>query len=92
MTPSDWDAFAESWLAELRASSPLTESDAGQSAAASVVGQAVVMMNFTADPDHQWQFIRSAVASPTRMTSWATSQQALSSIYSGDTARTSLLE
>jgi hypothetical protein len=53
MTPADWEAFAKAWLAELRGS---------PAAAESRVGQAVVMMNFTAAPDHQWRFIRAAVA------------------------------
>ena len=61
MSPSDWDGFAKAWLAELRASSPPGESDV-QPAAEFDVGQAVVMMTFTADPEHQWQFIRSALA------------------------------
>jgi hypothetical protein len=51
--PAEWDAFAQSWIAELRGSSTDTESD---------VGQSVVMMNFTATPEQQWQFILAAIA------------------------------
>src|SRR5947208_12393616 len=51
--PSDWEAFARAWIAELRGESTGSESD---------VGQSVVMMNFTAKPDQQWQFILAAVA------------------------------
>lgn len=50
---SDWDAFAKAWIAELRGSSAGSESD---------VGQSVVMMNITATPEQQWQFILAAVA------------------------------
>lgn len=50
--PSDWEAFARAWLAELR----------GESGPESDVGLSVVMMNFTAKPEHQWQFILAAVA------------------------------
>jgi hypothetical protein len=51
--PSDWDAFAQTWLAELRASSVNEESD---------VRQSVVMMNFTATAEQQWRFILAALA------------------------------
>jgi hypothetical protein len=51
--PADWDAFAQAWLAELRGASPAPDRDFGQS---------VVMMNFTAVPEQQWQFILAAVA------------------------------
>src|SRR4051812_13357886 len=51
--PSDWDAFAQSWIAELRGPSADSESD---------IGQSVVMMNFTATPDQQWQLILAAIA------------------------------
>ena len=67
MTPSDWDAFANGWLAELRVSSPPGSDD---------LGGAVILMNFTADPDDQWQFIRSAVAH-------ADSDEELSAIAAG---------
>jgi hypothetical protein len=50
--PSDWDAFAQSWIAELRGAPTDSEDD---------VGQSVTMMNFTAKPDHQWQFILAAI-------------------------------
>jgi hypothetical protein len=53
LEPSDWDAFARAWIAELRGSSAGSESD---------VGQSVVMMNFTATPEQQWQFILAAAA------------------------------
>ena len=53
LSDSDWDAFARSWVAELRERSTDAESDAGQS---------VVMMNFTARPEHQWRFILAAIA------------------------------
>jgi hypothetical protein len=53
LSASDWDAFAQSWIAELRGIRSESQSD---------VGQSVVMMNFTARPEHQWQFILAAVA------------------------------
>jgi len=72
LTPSDWEAFAKAWLAELRGSPLNPESDLPQMAvlmsyAAELdpewdLGMMVVMMNFTAVADHQWQFIRAAVA------------------------------
>ncbi len=52
LSASDWDAFARSWIAELRGGPTDTEDD---------VGQSVVMMNFTARPEHQWQFILAAI-------------------------------
>ena len=52
LNASDWDAFAQSWIAELRGTPSDSEDD---------VGQSVVMMNFTARPDHQWQFILAAI-------------------------------
>ena len=61
MTSADWDEFARAWLAELRGPSP-SGSDPGQSTTAGDVGEAVVLMNFTAGPDQQWQFICCAVA------------------------------
>jgi hypothetical protein len=54
LKPLDWEAFAQAWIAELRGSSDASEAD---------VGQSVVMMNFTATPEQQWQFILAAVAS-----------------------------
>ena len=51
--PSDWTAFAGAWLAAIREPPSEPESD---------VSQAVVMMNFTATPAQQWQFILAAVA------------------------------
>lgn len=53
LKPSDWDRFARAWIAELSGEAAESESD---------VGQSVVMMNFTAKPEHQWQFILAAVA------------------------------
>ena len=50
---SDWDAFAQSWIAELRGIPSDSEAN---------VCQSVVMMNFTARPEHQWQFILAAIA------------------------------
>ena len=38
---SDWDAFAQSWIDELRGTPSDSEAN---------VGQSVVMMNFTPDP------------------------------------------
>src|SRR5215510_2061139 len=49
---SDWDAFAQSWIAELRGTPSNSEAN---------VGHSVVMMNFTARPEHQWQFILAAI-------------------------------
>ena len=54
LSPSEWDAFVKAWLAELRDPSPAGESD---------IGQAVVMMNFMAPPQLQWEFICAAAAS-----------------------------
>lgn len=51
LSASDWDAFAQSWIDELR--SPSDSEDP--------VGQSVVMMNFTARPEHQWRFILAAI-------------------------------
>ena len=53
LSPSDWDAFAQSWIAELRGARSDPDDD---------VGQSVVMMNFTGRPEHQWQFILAAIA------------------------------
>jgi hypothetical protein len=53
LKPSDWEALARAWLAELRAKRKASESE---------VGQTVVMMNFTAAPEQQWQFIRAAIS------------------------------
>jgi hypothetical protein len=50
---SDWTAFAEAWLTELRVSTSDTESD---------VGMSVTLMNFTATPEQQWRFILVAVS------------------------------
>lgn len=53
LDPGAMAVFAGAWLAELRVGPPAGDSE---------VGQAVVMMNFVAPPDQQWQFIRAAVA------------------------------
>src|SRR5688500_8357249 len=53
LSASDWDAFARSWIAELSGAPSESQPD---------VGGSVVMMNFTARPEHQWQFILAAVA------------------------------
>ena len=53
LNPTDWAAFAEAWLIELRGSTSDEESD---------VGEAVVRMNFTATPEQQWAFILAAVS------------------------------
>jgi hypothetical protein len=52
LSAADWDAFARSWIAALRGGPTYTEDD---------VGQSVVMMNFTARPERQWQFILAAI-------------------------------
>jgi hypothetical protein len=53
LSASDWSLFARSWIAELRSNPSDAEND---------VGQSVVMMNFTARPEHQWQFILEAIS------------------------------
>jgi hypothetical protein len=53
LSDSDWDAFADAWLSELRGNDVSTSSN---------VGQSVVMMNFTAKPQLQCQFVLAAVA------------------------------
>lgn len=50
---SDWEAFARAWLAALQGAPESRDSD---------IGQSVVLMSFTAAPEHQWSFIRAAVA------------------------------
>jgi hypothetical protein len=52
LSAADWDAFARSWIAELRGVPSESQGDASKS---------VVMMNFTARPEQQWQFILAAV-------------------------------
>src|SRR5262245_1551798 len=52
LNSADWDAFARSWIADLREGSTNAGND---------VGQSVVMMNFTARAEHQWQFILAAI-------------------------------
>ena len=53
---SEWVAFAQAWLAELRGTSDADASD---------IGQSVVLMNFTASPDQQWQFVLAAMIQAT---------------------------
>jgi hypothetical protein len=53
LSAGDWNALGQSWIAELRGTPSDSEDD---------VGQTVVMMNFTARPEHQWQFILAAIA------------------------------
>jgi hypothetical protein len=53
LSVSQWDEFARSWITELRGIRDDSQSG---------VSQSVVMMNFTARPEHQWQFILAAVA------------------------------
>ena len=52
LTEAEWCDFAKSWLEEIRGGSDPSDDD---------IGQSVVLMNFTAEPEHQWQFIRAAV-------------------------------
>jgi hypothetical protein len=61
MSPSEWEEFAKAWLAELRAPSPVGESVVQETAELDVNAY-VILMNFSADPERQWQFIRCAVA------------------------------
>lgn len=49
---SDWDSFAQSWIGSLRGAPTDSATD---------VELSVVMMNFTASPEHQWQFILAAI-------------------------------
>jgi len=51
LSPEEMAAFADEWLASL---SEESEEDP--------VGQAVVLMGFTAPPDQQWDFVAAAVA------------------------------
>ena len=53
MNPEDWELFADDWLKELRAAEPNEEDN---------LRQTVVLMNFTASADAQWQFILASVA------------------------------
>jgi tetratricopeptide (TPR) repeat protein len=57
LSPSDWDAFAKAWIAELRQ----PPSDGKPSGDDQRVGQSVVQMNFTATAECQWKFILAAV-------------------------------
>ena len=52
LKPDDWKAFAADWFRELRVAAPDKESN---------FCQAVVLMNFTASAEPQWQFILAAV-------------------------------
>lgn len=53
LSPSDWDAFARAWIAELRGETAESETS---------VGVTVVGMNYWARPKRQWQFILAAMA------------------------------
>ena len=52
LSQQDWQDFATAWIAELGGAS--SDEDWGQK---------VVLMNFTASPDQQWQFLVAAVNS-----------------------------
>ena len=52
LKPEDWEAFAADWLQELRATEPNEEAN---------LNQTVVLMNFTASAEAQWQFILAAI-------------------------------
>jgi hypothetical protein len=56
LEPSDWDSFAQAWIAELR-EPRTTDSEAASSEEKWDVGGSVTQMNFTATPEQQWQFI-----------------------------------
>lgn len=52
LSQQDWQDLATAWIAELGGAS--SDDD---------LGQKVVLMNFTASPDQQWQFLVAAVNS-----------------------------
>lgn len=52
LSDEDWTGFAHAWVEQLRFGVREGQDDYGQS---------VVMMNFTARPEQQWQFILAAV-------------------------------
>jgi len=52
LSQQDWQDFATAWIAELGGAS--SDDD---------LGQKVVLMNFTASPDQQWQFLVAAANS-----------------------------
>lgn len=52
LSDDDWSRFARGWIEELRGASATDEHD---------IRQSVVMMNFTARPEHQWRFILAAL-------------------------------
>lgn len=76
--PEDWAAFARSWLSSMRGERPPADAAVGRVEAFArrlqekVLGPAkapdadaqdlVVLMNFTAGPEPQWQFVLAAVA------------------------------
>ena len=60
LTDADWAEFAKAWLHELDDSVGAAAVDANPNE--SCLDQSVVLMNFTARPEHQWRFIRKAVA------------------------------
>ena len=53
ITAADWEAFASAWLEGLRDPASPEHSE---------VRQTVLLMNFTATPENQWQFIVATVA------------------------------
>jgi hypothetical protein len=57
LSPSDWDAFAKAWIAELRKA----PSDNQPSDEEWTVGLSVTQMNFTATGAQQWEFILAAM-------------------------------
>lgn len=52
LKPEDWEIFAANWLQELRAAEPNAEAN---------LNQTVVLMNFTASAEAQWQFTLAAI-------------------------------
>jgi hypothetical protein len=62
LTPAQWDDLARAWLAEIRASAAAPDSVEPEESDESSAGGVVTMMNFTADPEQQWQFIQTAMA------------------------------
>jgi hypothetical protein len=53
MTEDEWKAFARAWMEYLREPPTSSERVSGEAN----VGTAVVFMNFTSRPQHQWAFI-----------------------------------
>jgi hypothetical protein len=90
--PEEWATFARSWLSRTRGEPPPPETELGRverfarrlqeamlgppKSADVDVRQLVVMMNFTAGPEPQWQFVLAAVA-------FATSDDELGDLAAG---------